>query len=247
MISLFDTVVLIVVAVALLSVPKLRSCEPFEVLAWQPAFCPAHVAAYDALTYDYEQLESDIAHIKPLLSSDSLVLDIGCGKGHHVGALPTAVGLDVSPTMISAARNRYPSKHFVHGDACKQWLFQSDTVTHALLLYYTIYYFENKHRLFQNIMYWLQPGGVCLVHVAKELNYASKAYTTNLMYTQRMDETNLYETFTIKGKKHRVVHQMFFESFSTVKALIKQVGFILISEYQYKIPNQYLLVFQKPN
>jgi trans-aconitate methyltransferase len=49
------------------------------------------------------------------------ILDVGCGTGHHVRALAdagvTAVGIDASPAMIAAARERYPGLQFEVADA----------------------------------------------------------------------------------------------------------------------------------
>jgi SAM-dependent methyltransferase len=244
--KLLGTLVLIMAVVAVLSASKIRRCEPFEIMTWQKAYSPAHVAVYDMLTYDQSRVQVEADCIKPLVEPGGLVLDIGCGKGHLVAEFPAGVGVDVSPGMVSAARKRYPTRHFVQGDALNQWLFQSETVQVATLVYYSIYCFRDKHRLFQNVMYWLRPGGYCLVHVCKEYKYAQGAYRTNLRYNQRWDDTALYETFTLKSKKHRFVHQVFFESYETVLALVKQVGFTVVAEYLYPTPGQHLLLFQKP-
>lgn len=53
--------------------------------------------------------------------SGERVLDLGCGTGHHVKALADlgvqAVGLDSSPSMITAAQQAYPELSFMLADA----------------------------------------------------------------------------------------------------------------------------------
>ena len=51
------------------------------------------------------------------LSIDSVIIDFGCGYGRSLGELLDAgydnlIGLDFSPAMIQAARERYPEITF---------------------------------------------------------------------------------------------------------------------------------------
>lgn len=246
--TLCAKIVLIVGILALLSYPKLSKCEPFYVAPLGQAYDKRYTAVYDVLTYDDNRVQYELSKINELVTSQSVVLDVGCGRGHHVGALPNAVGLDLSKDMVAAARTRYPTKHFVEGDAHDRWVFTNATVTHVLVLYYTLYYFPNKHKVFQNIMYWLQPGGTCLVHVADQLEYATtSAKRSNLQYVQRKQDTEFYESFVIGNTKQKYKHVIYFESYQTIIDLIKQVGFIVTAEYAYpNSPAQHLLVLQKP-
>jgi ubiquinone/menaquinone biosynthesis C-methylase UbiE len=246
--TLCAKIVLIVGILALLSFPKLATCEPFYAAALGEAYDKRYTTVYDVLTYDNNRIQYDISKINELITPQSVVLDIGCGRGHHVGALPNAVGLDLSKDMIAAARSRYPTKHFVEGDAHDRWVFMNATVTHVLVLYYTIYCFPNKHKVFQNIIYWLQPGGTCLLHVADQLEYGTTSVKrSNLQYTQRQHDTELYESFVIGNTKQKYKHRIYFESYQTILDLVKQVGFIITAEYAYpKSPAQHLIVLQKP-
>ena len=60
------------------------------------------------------------AFLRARLPGRGLVLDLGCGPGHHAGALAAAgldvTGLDLDDAMIAAARTRYPAARFVTGD-----------------------------------------------------------------------------------------------------------------------------------
>jgi trans-aconitate methyltransferase len=246
--SLSAKILLIVGFLALLSYPKLRKCEPFHTAQIGQAYDKRYTTVYDVLTYDNNRVQYEISKITELTTPHSVVLDIGCGRGHHVGALPNAVGLDSSKDMIAVARTRYPEKHFVEGDAHDRWVFMNATVTHVLVLYYTIYCFPNKHKVFQNIMYWLQPGGTCLLHVAHQMEYATTSVKrSNLQYVQRQQDTELYESFVIGNTKQKYKHLVYFESYQTIVDLAKQVGFIVVAEYAYpESDEQRLLVLQKP-
>lgn len=82
------------------------------------------LADYDAIASSYEYLFIDSAskeentRLFDFLGdvSDEFVLDIGCGTGFFLDyALPSNyVGIDVSQTMISIARQKHPTAHFVH-------------------------------------------------------------------------------------------------------------------------------------
>ena len=102
-------------------------------------------------------------------TTQSVILDVGCGTGHHVAKMAekdlNVVGVDISPSMISQAKANYPNYDFKVGDVSNSSLFQQSYFTHILCLYFTIYYFKDKQRFFNNCMDWLMPGGFLVVHV----------------------------------------------------------------------------------
>ena len=102
-------------------------------------------------------------------TTESIILDVGCGTGHHVAKLAeknlNVIGVDISPSMISQAKANYPNYDFKVGDVSNSSLFQQSYFTHVLCLYFTIYYFKDKQRFFNNCMDWLMPGGFLVVHV----------------------------------------------------------------------------------
>ncbi len=61
-----------------------------------------------------------LAFLEERLPDRGLVLDLGCGPGHHAGALAAReldmVGLDLDEAMIAAARERYATARFVCAD-----------------------------------------------------------------------------------------------------------------------------------
>ena len=103
------------------------------------------------------------------LPSQSAVLDIGSGTGHHVALLNEgdfdAIGLDLSPAMVKKAKKNFPTNKFLIGDAMNGSYFSPNKFSLITCLYFTIYYFKDKQQLFQNCIHWLQPGGHFVIHL----------------------------------------------------------------------------------
>ena len=130
-----------------------------------------YVNIYDYLVFsgiknDYE-VGTIINNTSP--SETSVIVDIGCGTGHHVSKLSEknlkVIGIDISPSMIQKAKENYPGLSFKVGDALNNGLFKMNSITHVLCLYFTIYYFKDKKYFLDNVMDWLMPGGYLIIHI----------------------------------------------------------------------------------
>jgi SAM-dependent methyltransferase len=126
---------------------------------------------YDYLVFNNLKNDYEIGEIKnkTVPNEKSVILDVGSGTGHHVGKLGeyglNVIGIDNSPAMIAKAKNNYPEYNFFLGDVLNNYTFKNSQFTHILCLYFTIYYFEDKMKFFNNCMEWLIPGGVLIVHL----------------------------------------------------------------------------------
>jgi SAM-dependent methyltransferase len=126
---------------------------------------------YDYLVYNNIKNEYEIGEIvnKTTPTSQSKILDIGCGTGHHVASFASKgidiIGIDISPSMIEKAKSNYPSYNFMVGDALNSGVFTSNSFTHIICMYFTIYYLKDRNNFFQNCMKWLMPGGYLIVHL----------------------------------------------------------------------------------
>jgi SAM-dependent methyltransferase len=126
---------------------------------------------YDYLVFNKVKNDYEVGEIlnASTPNSRSVILDIGCGNGHHVAKLAeqniNVIGIDISPSMIQKARENYPLLTFMVGDVTKDDQFKMNSFTHILCLYFTIYYFKDKDVFFQNCMEWLMPGGFLIVHI----------------------------------------------------------------------------------
>jgi SAM-dependent methyltransferase len=132
-----------------------------------------YAGIYDQLVFNQAKDNYEIGEIinatKP--TSESIVLDIGSGTGHHVALLESqdikATGVDSSAAMVKKAEENYPQYKFVEGNVMDASLFMPASYTHILCLYFSIYYFKDKMAFFNNTMKWLMPGGFLVVHVVE--------------------------------------------------------------------------------
>jgi SAM-dependent methyltransferase len=126
---------------------------------------------YDYLVFNNLKDDYEVGEImnKTEPSSKSRILDIGCGTGHHVAGFGASgldvLGIDKSPSMINKAKKNYPQYKFKVADALESNVFEPDTFTHILCMYFTIYYIQDKHLFFENCYNWLMHGGYLLLHV----------------------------------------------------------------------------------
>ena len=126
---------------------------------------------YDYLVFNNIKNAYEIGEIINKTGADetSVILDVGCGTGHHVDLLSQqnlkVVGIDISPSMIQKAKTNFPDKDFSVANALDGTQFNYNVFTHILCLYFTIYYFPDKRQFFDNCMDWLMPGGYLIVHL----------------------------------------------------------------------------------
>ncbi len=214
------------------------------------AYDKEHVADYDLLVYDSIKNKNEIEFLSSILSIDSSVLDVGCGPGHHVDALQkrgiSATGIDLSPHMISYAKKRY-SHDFLQGNALNMSLFPSETFTHVLCMYFTIYYMKYKEQFFQNAFHWLMPGGYLIVHLSKKWAYGPTSFKGSFTYSSTHTLFTHCEIITQDKIQKRIEHKIFMESIQSIIGIAKQVGFTVFSIYEYTVPypDQFLYVFVK--
>lgn len=134
---------------------------------------------YDYLVFNQFKNDYEVGIIinNTMPSEKSVIADIGCGTGHHVKEFSDKnlqiIGVDISPSMIKKASKSHPfiKSQFKVGDALDGHLFQDNSLTHILCLYFTIYYMKDKMRFFNNCMNWLMPGGFLIVHLVDKYKF----------------------------------------------------------------------------
>jgi len=135
-----------------------------------------HSNIYDYLVFDSLKDDYEVGEIinRTSPTSESVILDIGCGTGHHVAKLAgnglNVIGIDISPSMIQKAKENYPHYHFLVGDVLNNNEFKGQSFTHILCLYFTLYYIEDKRRFFNHCYDWLKHGGYLIVHLVDQEN-----------------------------------------------------------------------------
>jgi len=130
-----------------------------------------YCSIYDDLVYDMNKNKFEIQEIIRIVkpNKNSKLLDVGCGKGHHVNLYNKkglqAEGLDKSEAMVKKAKKMYPGSNFKKGDVLESMTFQQQSFTYISCLYFTIYYIQNKQQFFKNSYDWLKPGGYLMLHL----------------------------------------------------------------------------------
>ena len=148
-----------------------QQTDAFLFLQDEQVYDDFYASVYDYLVFNNIKNEYEVGKIinstEP--TETSIIADIGCGTGHHVANLASkqlqVTGIDISPSMIQEAKQKYPHADFRVGDALDATLFQYNSLTHVLCLYFTIYYFKDKRQFLDNCMDWLMPGGYLIVHL----------------------------------------------------------------------------------
>ena len=126
---------------------------------------------YDYLVFNNLKNDYEVGSIVNTTNpkETSVILDVGCGTGHHVANLASkklnVIGIDISPSMVKKAKEKYPEYNFQVGDVLDSHKFKFNSLTHILCMYFTIYYFKDKRQFFDNCMEWLMPGGYLIVHL----------------------------------------------------------------------------------
>lgn len=108
------------------------------------------------------------------------IADLGCGPGHVAAWLAdrgvTAVGIDLSPAMITVGRRDYPHVEFRVGDLLE--LPAADGELGAAIAFYSIIHLEagEVHRAFGEIHRVLRPRGLFLnaFHIGTEVRHLNE-------------------------------------------------------------------------
>ena len=139
------------------------------------------------------------------------ILDVGCGLGHHVEILNNykyeTIGLDISKHMIDKAKVLYPLLEFKQGDMTDKTIFEPNSFTHITCFFFSVYYVEDIHKLFETINTWLKRGGVFIVHLVDkrkfdpvlEKNSGLIPLYNPQKYSRKTKTTLKFNNFTYEG------------------------------------------------
>jgi len=133
-----------------------------------------YASIYDVLWNSNEKLKYEEVSLQDVALADwpisaVRILDMCCGTAPHACWFKNLgveyIGVDVSDAMIKKARDGCPAAKFQKGDVTNSHLFPQKSVSHAVLLGFSVYMFENAKILSDNAYQWLQPGGWFVVHM----------------------------------------------------------------------------------
>lgn len=152
-------------------------------------------------------------------TSETKVLDMCCGTSPHSEWLCKTevdiVGIDSSEAMLQKARQRCPRARYYRGDVTRAEVFPPKTFSHALLLYFSIYQFQNQKMVFDNLYAWMKPGGCIVVHLVDPHKF-----------DPILDAASPFAMFSLqKYSKDRVVDsEVVFDQFKYSSRFVKQEG-----------------------
>jgi trans-aconitate 2-methyltransferase len=111
-----------------------------------------------------------LSRIPPL--APQKIVDLGCGPGNSAAILSLyyrcgdILGIDYSPSMIKAARERLPIARFVQADLA-QW--RPDSKVDLIFANAALHFAADHDRLLPKLLSFLNPGGVLAVQMPNVL------------------------------------------------------------------------------
>lgn len=231
---------------------------------------------YDNLVFNNDkngyEIDSIITYTNP--GKNDLVLDIGSGTGHHVNEFNLnnipAIGIDISPSMVKQSNKNFPDSNFMNEDGLDPNILDEEMVTHITCLYFTIYYFPDKNKFFENCYNWLVPGGYLIIHLVDKYKFdkivpsgialddtklESEVLFDDIEYTSKLEQTNTSNNVIFNEiiKKDDIVienaHQLFIEPQKEILKMAKENGFIiekLVDMVACNYDNHFLYILKKP-
>ena len=152
-----------------------------------------YASIYDQLTQNIKMTQQKITLIatewkKTGASMEQIdVLDAGCGTGVACVALAkldvnSVLGVDKSKAMLERAESVTVAESKLteeqkkkitvrQGDLVNPSVVGGGAVTHAICLYFTLYYLPDKEAFFRNMFLWVKPGGELVVEVVNKYKF----------------------------------------------------------------------------
>ena len=217
-----------------------------------------YVSVYDDLLQNQVKNVYEIGEIvgKTSLTSESRILDIGSGTGHHVHIMKEkgldVKGVDVSPVMVAKAIENYPQHKddFKIGDVNETMMFAGGEFTHITCLYFTVYSIQDKRLFFDNCFHWLMPGGYMVVHMVDREKFdpmvpagSPFAFVSPQKYAEKRITESTVHFNDFKYKSH------FEEIFPNDVAIFREVfkdkktGHVRQNEHTLYMPTQKKILF----
>lgn len=233
------TILLIFIILALLIVFS----TPTPVDASTATLSPQDKLYVDAMEsiVDLQKIHCEVQLVKEIIPHPRAGALLGSSTGHLVHALNSkgvyTTGVDESATMVKRSKELFSDK-FIQG-TYTELLFQEQSLSHVLCLNYTLWFIQDKPRLFRSVHQWLEPGGIFIVSVPLEWkSQESPKYTAILVHN------TLRETVTL-DKVYKISRPVYRESKPSLIQLALSSGFEVSKEVSIPFPYQdQLIVFK---
>ena len=152
-----------------------------------------YASIYDQLTQNVRMTQQKVALIvsewkKTGTNLETVdLLDAGCGTGVASVAMAklnvkSVLGVDKSKAMLKRAEEVTVAQSKLTEEQKKKITFREadllnpsaiggGAATHAICLYFTIYYLPDKETFFRNMFLWVKPGGELVVEVVNKYKF----------------------------------------------------------------------------
>ncbi len=118
-----------------------------------------------------EKLSDSVVNLLPKLAPDANVLDLGCGNGVLLSALPDEIsylGIDISQVLLDEAHKKHSDRKFLLADILDPTIWNKlgryDFIA-ALAVFHHLPTPSDHLKLMQNIKQHLKPSGSALISV----------------------------------------------------------------------------------
>ncbi len=184
---------------------------------------------YDQIASNFSltrtKLSPAVKKLLPDLPHQAAVLDLGCGNGVLLTALPKDVeytGVDISPKLIVIAQKLHPQNNFLIADLTDPAFWQGLGQFDFIVCLATLHHLPTHHDqllVLTQINKHLKPGGVALISVWRLWKLKYLPYHISLRHLAipfHSGPKRYFYAFTQKG----------------LSDLVQQAGFRQISVYQ---------------
>jgi ubiquinone/menaquinone biosynthesis C-methylase UbiE len=177
-----------------------------------------YASIYNMLWHSNEKLQFEQVSMQDIALADwpkdaVKVLDMCSGTAPHACWFQELgvdyIGVDISEPMIQQAKKACSKAKFKKGDVSQVQLFPQKSLTHCLLLNFSVYQFENPKIISDNAYQWIEPGGYFVVHLVDPDNYDPlhdlatpfAAFSLQKYSLERQTDSNIYfDKFKYRGK-----------------------------------------------
>jgi ubiquinone/menaquinone biosynthesis C-methylase UbiE len=193
------------------------------------AFFDSHGAsnAYDVFSPATNERLMDIVVRLSGLPKGARIADLGCGSGVFSNVLRRrgydCVGVDLSPTLIRIAREKFSGIEFIEGDI--EHLPFPDASFDGVLLGGVLHHFTERSRCAAEVMRILRPGGKFVAFDPNRMN--------PFMYLYRDRSSPLYSSVGVTENERPVLA-------GEIAATFRAAGFHVGTEFQSGMKYRYI-------
>jgi ubiquinone/menaquinone biosynthesis C-methylase UbiE len=208
---------------------------PYMFKEGQSIYDEFYTEVYDKLFCNQERSYHEMVEMMDMTHpsiNKSNMLDLGSGTGclmnHFKSQGYNIHGLELSESMINKSHEQYDNLNIRQGNAYDPLTFEPNTFSHVMCTNMTVYEFEDKYKLFNNVNRWLKHNGYFIVHLVniKEFDTTIPAAKPKLiMNPQRFSKERITRSkiefdgysyvgsYDIKPKRNKIIVNELFEDF----------------------------------